>query len=147
MRIATALFALLTSTPAAIDSVYAEQSEDIGDFVIHYEVMNTDFMDPRVARLYGIKAAKSMAMLNVTVLKKHMGLTSLPTQAKINAATVASDNQTRPLAMREIMDGGAIYYIGQFPVAGPDPMRFQLEVTPYGGPEHTLSFQKSIPSR
>ena len=34
--------------------------------------------------------------------------------------------------MREIKEDGSVYYLGEFPVAGTDTLRFAVEVTPQG---------------
>ena len=34
--------------------------------------------------------------------------------------------------MREIRDGDAIYYLGEFSVSGSDTLRFAVQVTPQG---------------
>ena len=40
--------------------------------------------------------------------------------------------QTRDLQLREIREGDAIYYIGEFPIVDRETIRFSLQVTPDG---------------
>ena len=45
----------------------AQQSETFGPFELHYSVVNTTFLDPKVASSYGITRGKKRAILNLAV--------------------------------------------------------------------------------
>jgi hypothetical protein len=122
----------------------AAQFKDIGDAVIHYNTVTTDFFDPHIAKLYGIKRSKNRALLTVTVLKKHMGLASLPVKADIQATAVNLSNQITDLKMREITDGGAIYYIAEFPVSNKETFDFTLNIKIENGESHTVKFRNQF---
>jgi hypothetical protein len=122
----------------------ADQFKDIGDAVIHYNTVTTDFFDPHIAKLYGIKRSKNRALLTVTVLKKHMGLASLPIKANIQATAVNLSNQITDLKMREITDGGAIYYIAEFPVSNKETFDFTLNIKTENGQSDTVKFRNQF---
>jgi hypothetical protein len=122
----------------------AEQSVEVDGYVIHYNALSTDFLSPQVAKLYGITRSSNRGMLNVTVLKKHMGLESLPVKAKVSASAVNLSSQTKTLAPREVMDAGAIYYIAEFPVADKETLEFKLQVTPEDGASHNVEFTQQF---
>jgi hypothetical protein len=122
----------------------ADQFKDIGDAVIHYNTVTTDFFDPHIAKLYGIKRSKNRALLTVTVLKKHMGLASLPVKANIQATAVNLSNQITDLKMREITDGGAIYYIAEFPVSNKETFDFTLNIEIENSESHTVKFRNQF---
>ena len=42
--------------------VHAQQSQDFGDYVVHYNALNTNFIPPQVAQGYGIKRSSSRAL-------------------------------------------------------------------------------------
>jgi hypothetical protein len=134
------LAALLTIT----GKVVADQYKDIGDAVIHYNVVTTYFFDPNIAKLYGIKRSKNRALLTVTVLKKNMGLAALPVKAKIDATAVNLSNQITHLDLREITDEGAIYYIAEFPVSNKEIFDITMKVVPEGDTEQTISFRQQF---
>jgi len=48
----------------------AQQSQDFGEYVVHYNALNTNLITPQVAQAYGIRRSSSRALLNITVLKK-----------------------------------------------------------------------------
>jgi hypothetical protein len=136
----TGLVAALTFSAQAA----AEQSQDFGDYVVHYNTLNTDFLAPEVARTYGITRSGNRAILTVTVLKKDLGLGAVPVKAKIQASAVNLSNQPKAVSMREITDGKAIYYVGEFPISNEETLNFDLQVSTDGGASHTLAFQQQF---
>jgi len=107
----------------------AQQSQDFGDFVVHYNALNSSLIPPQVAQAYGIRRSSSRALLNVTVLKKVMDMPGSPVRATIKADGRNLTGQHRTIDMREILDpGGAIYYIGEFPVHNLETYRFDVRV-------------------
>jgi hypothetical protein len=61
--------------------VAAQQSQDFGDYVVHYNALNTNLIPPQVAQGYGITRSPNRALLNVTVMKKVMDTPGTPVQA------------------------------------------------------------------
>lgn len=128
----------------AASQAYADHSKDIGDAVVHYNAVRTDFFDPQIAKLYGIKRSRNRGLLTITVLKKHMGLASLPVKASITASAVNLSNQVKAFTMREVTDGGAIYYVGEFPVTDNETLDFKINVEPAGGKPERVEFRQTF---
>ena len=107
-----ALAALFLSSAAP-----AQQSQDFGEYVVHYNALNTNLIPPQVAQAYGIVRSSNRALLNVTVLKKVMDTPGTPVGGNVTASGTNLTGQRRDIELREIKEpGGAIYYVGQFPV-------------------------------
>ena len=116
--------------------IHAQQSQDFGDYVVHYNALNTNLIPPQVAQGYGIQRSPSRALLNVTVLKKVMDTPGTPVTAVISANGTNLTGQRRDIDIREIKDPeGAIYYIGEFPVHNMETYRFNLQVSVDGEAE------------
>ena len=113
----------------------AEQAKDLGDYVVHYIAFTTDTLPPEVARNYGITRSRSRGMINITVLKKGAGIAGKPVPATIEVSAVNMSNQYRNVPVREIRDGEAIYYIGEFGVTHEETVRFDVQVRPQGSPD------------
>lgn len=122
------LFALFGGNQAL-----AENSQDFGDYVVHYNALTTDFLSPEVARHYGITRSKNRAMLNITVLKKGLGLAAHPVKATVSARAVNLNQQIKALSIREVNDGNAIYYIAEFPVDHGETLDFDIQAEPIDG--------------
>jgi hypothetical protein len=117
----------------------AERSQDFGDFVVHYNALNTNLIPPEVARGYGIRRSSSRALLNVTVLKKVMNNPGTPVKARVKAEGTNLIGQRSTIEIREILDPeGAVYYIGEFTVHNMETFRFDVEVLPNGESEPLL---------
>ncbi len=108
----------------------AQQSQDFGEYVVHYNALNTNLIPPQVAQGYGIQRSSSRALLNVTVLKKVMGSPGTPVAATVTATATNLTGQTREIEIRRANDPeGAIYYLGEFPVHNLETYRFNIKVT------------------
>ena len=113
----------------------AENSTAVGGYVIHHNALTTDNLSPQVASAYGIQRSKERALLNVSVLRGEAGKAGQPVAAQVKATARNLIGQQRDIPLREIREGSAIYYIGDFQVANREKLDFFLEVTPTG--EHT----------
>jgi hypothetical protein len=111
----------------------AQQSQDFGDYVVHYNALNTNLIPPEVAQGYGIQRSSSRALLNVTVLKKVMDTPGTPAGATVTASGTNLTGQRRDIEIRKIEDPeGAIYYIGVFPVHNLETYNFNVQVAVEG---------------
>jgi hypothetical protein len=120
---------LLAGALAFSNDGLAQQSQDFGDYVVHYNALNTNMLPPQVAQGYGITRSPSRALLNVTVLKKVMNNPDTPVDATVTATGTNLTGQLREIDIREVRDQeGAIYYIGEFPVHNLETYQFQIEV-------------------
>jgi len=116
-------------------SVSAENSKDFGDFVIHYNAMATDMIPPEVARKYRITRSQNRGMINITVLKKVLSSPGQPVHARVDVNALNLAGQGRRISMREIREGNAIYYIGEFGVANEETLNFNVRARPQGSQE------------
>jgi hypothetical protein len=111
----------------------AQQSQDFGEYVVHYNALTTNLIPPQVAQGYGIQRSTSRALINITVLKKVMQTPGTPVHANIEINAVNLTGQRREIELREINDpDGAIYTIGEFPVRNMESYGFKITVTPEG---------------
>lgn len=120
-------FALLLSSP-----VNAAQFETFGDYVVHYNAINTGMLTPEVAQHYKILRSKNRALLNISVRKK--GSESVMTDSAVTATVEVTitnlSGQLETVNMKEIREGDAIYYIGVFRIDNEEIFNFNIQVTP-----------------
>lgn len=126
----------------------AEQSVDVGDYVIHYNALPTDALQPQVARNYGITRSPNQALLNVTVLRKATGTTGQPVRARVTATATNLNNQLHELDIREVDDQGAFYYLSTVKVNHGETLNFTVQVDPEKqGRVYTARFQQQFVTR
>ncbi|MBW8364313.1 MAG: DUF4426 domain-containing protein [Rhizobium sp.] len=123
---------------------HAEIMQKFGQFEIHYNALTTDELQPEVARTYKIERSKTRGLLTMSVLKKNKVGVLSPVPAKL---TVYATNLTRQLAdvtMREIKEGTAIYYLGEFRVGPPDTLTFTATVEVPGELKQEMTFDQKF---
>jgi hypothetical protein len=118
----------------SVPGVYAESSQDFGDYVIHFNALATDMLTPEVAREYHITRSQNNGMVNITVLKKVLGSPGQPVHARVEVTATNLTGQTRKIRMREALEGNAIYYIGEFGVTNEETVKFDARIRPQGNP-------------
>lgn len=124
--------------------VHAE-IQKIGDVEINYNVVTTDTLSPQVAKAYGISRSKNRLLLTVAVTRMDEMNIPRTIAAEVTAHTVNMIEQQRQIRMRNINEGEANYYIGEFSLASPDFLRFTLNVAEPGAPRpHKIEFQRNF---
>lgn len=121
---------LLLGTLSLSTNTHAQQSQDFGNYVVHYNALNTSLLPPQVAQGYGIRRSSSRALLNIAVLKKMMDTPGTPVNAAVTAYGTNLTGQKREIEIRKIEDSdGAIYYIGEFPVHNLETYKFNIQLS------------------
>jgi len=116
----------------------AQQSETFGPYELHYSVVNTTFLEPKVAEIYGITRGKKRAILNLAV-RQHGPEGSEPRTMLLEGKTWDLI-QNQALEFKEIREGPAIYYIAEFTFINEEWRFFEINFRPEGGTE-TLYFK------
>jgi hypothetical protein len=108
----------------------AENSKDFGDYVVHFNALSTEMLPPKVAREYHITRSRNVGMINVTILKKVLGSPGQPVHARVEVRAENLAGQARNIRLREVREGTAIYYIGEFRVAHEETLKFRVRARP-----------------
>lgn len=125
LRLACAL-ALLVATPA-------EATEyDAGTYVVHYTVVGTEQLTPKIAEAYGIARSPTRALLNVSIVRKVARTTGTPIPALVQVTAVNQAGQYRPITMRRVVEPPSVYYLGEVTVGDRETLSFELNVLAEG---------------
>ncbi len=130
----------------SIGSTLAESSTIFGDYTIHYNALQTDILDPAIAKSYGIKRSTKRGLLNIAV-RKNQKPDSLgePAAADISANWSNLTGQMGKIRMREIREQNAIYYIGEFAIRNAEILTFNILVSMKDGSgSKNVSFRKQF---
>lgn len=140
-KIVPLLAALSLLAPAA----FAEQAKVFDDIEVHYNAMSTDELLPEVAKSYDIARSKNRGLLTVSVHRKNKLGVPRSVKAKLKANAVNLSGQLFAVKMREVVEGTAIYYLGEYRVSPPETLKFTLSITPQGGKEpHKVEFDQEF---
>lgn len=139
-RIVRALATVVTVLFLMPMGAHAEQFKQFGDYIVHYNTINTSFLSAQVAREYNIQRSNSRAMLNIAVQKKTGAHKTTPVHAKIKVTASNLSGQLRQVAMRSVEDGDAVYYIGELGIENKEVLNFHVEIKPEGASQ-TLNLE------
>lgn len=142
MKTLTSVFmACLISCPSA---AYAE-IQKFGDAEVNYNLVTTDTLSPQVAKAYGITRSKNRLLLTVVVTRPDAEGLPRSVSADVTANSVNMLQQQRPVPMRRIREGDAIYAIGDFSFTAPGFMRFTINVAEAGAASpYKIEFQRNF---
>ena len=126
---------LLLALPAT-----AQQSEMFGPYELHYSVVNTTFLEPKVAATYGITRSKKRAILNLAVREQQAGGGDEARTMQLKGRTWDLIQNGHELKFQEIREGPAIYYIAEFKFLNEEWRHFEVHFRPEGA-DQTYTFK------
>ena len=136
------LAALCLCSVAAV--AHAEISQQFGPLQIHYNALTTDELLPEVARAYKIERSKTRGLVTMSVLKQNKIGAPSPVPAKLTVYITTLSQQLANVEMREIREGAAVYYLGEFRVTPPDTLKFTATVEVAGEPKREMVFTQKF---
>ncbi|QJQ96495.1 MULTISPECIES: DUF4426 domain-containing protein [Halomonadaceae] len=107
----------------------AQQYDQVGNYQIHYNAVNTSFLTPEIAAAHNIQRSQVQALLNVSVREELEDGTTRAVNAMVNGSVGNLAGQSQPLSFRTVRDGDSIYHLTTFRIQEDEPMRFDLDVT------------------
>ncbi len=125
----TGLLLLVFIFPTAVK---AERFQRFGDFVVHYNAIQTALLTPEIASSYGIVRSRTRALLNISVMRAGVNGPDKPVKARVDARTTTLAQQVDPIEMQEITEGEAIYYVGTLHFRDKQILDFNVEIRPAG---------------
>lgn len=131
-----AIFTLLVSSSLS----FAEQKKTLGNWDVHYIVLNTTFLTPEVAKAYGIVRSKNNALVNISVLNKRNK------EAQSVALTGNASNllgRQSDLDFKKVKEGDSIYYLAVLPFDDEELYRFKIRIVD-GNINQSLAFQQKL---
>ena len=123
----------------AVPLINAEDNvKDIGNYRVFYSAFNSDFIQPEIAKQYGLTRSKVVGLVNITVIDK---TTEKATVANVSGSASNLLGQNKTLAFKEIREANALYYIAQFSFSNNERYNFKLDIrTPGDDTPKSLSF-------
>lgn len=140
--------ALILFFSTASTAIHAEQYVDFGDYLVHYNALQSTFLTTDTAREYNIQRSKNRAVLNIAVQQKMPNGANKPVNADVSANAANLTGQLKKITMRHIQEGSAIYYIGEVSVADAETLDFTVHIQPsHDTKPYTIKFRKEFYTR
>ena len=118
------LASVFLSTPLKADV------HTVGEYTVHYSLLNTSFLEAKVATQYGIRRSKNIALLNISVIKKSKEEFGSAVISNIFGSGKNLVGQLKELAFKEVKEDKAIYYLATFAISNGERLSFDIKVQP-----------------
>ena len=118
----------------------AEQYLRVGSAKAHYIVLNTMFLEPRIAAEYDIVRGNDRAIVNISVISKD----GIAVKSRLNGEVRNLLGQIQKLDFKEVAEAEAIYYIAALTYTNRDVLRFDVTVVTDEQPTTRLQFQQRM---
>jgi hypothetical protein len=135
-----ALFGAVIFVLTLIPSALAEQYKTLGDWDVHYMVINTSFLTPDVARNYGLQRSKYQGLVNISVLNSD---SKEAQNVDVSGSAVNLLGTKKTLEFRKVEEGDAIYYLAVLPFRHQEKYRFAIDIR-HGNTVETLNFKHTF---
>ena len=127
---------LLTAAPL---SLAANGQQQVGDYTIYYNALSADALPAATMRTHGLTHSATQGLVVISVSRGN-GANAVEVAAQVSGRAKTLLGKPLPLHFRNIDDNGSLSTLGSFTVPGTDTVRFELDVTPQGGPTTHLQF-------
>ena len=116
-----------------------------GNYIVNYNTFPSTFLDPAVAKAVGVKRSDSRGAMTISVRHKTQGIEVKSASATITATATNLIGQIRKLDFKEVKEGGALYYIGDFPIVRDEALTFTITLIPEGETQlHEFKFSRQF---
>jgi hypothetical protein len=131
-RALSALVGLLLSTVVTAEQFKQFTSEQGVKYDIHYIAFVSTFLQPEIARQYGLTRSQAIGVLNVSVLKHLDDGKTDAVGAVIEGKVINDIQQNKFLGFQQIIENPAIYYLAQTQFREGEVLTFDLSIFPEG---------------
>ena len=107
-----------------------ESAKDFGEYVVYFNALTTDQLDPDIAAEYDIIRSNSRVLLNIVMEHSPEIGTPRVVPGRVKASARNLTGQLRNLSVGEIREGESIYYIAETSIVDSESLIFTIEATP-----------------
>lgn len=118
-------------------SVHAEQMKvfdgpDGSEYEIHYIALTSTFLQPDVAKQYGIIRSRARGLVNISVIRRFPDGSKKAVGSVVEGLAINDIRQQLHMPFQQVVEGEAIYYISQVQFREGEVLIFDLTLYPEG---------------
>ncbi|MCK8122067.1 DUF4426 domain-containing protein [Pseudoalteromonas sp. 2CM32C] len=117
------------------------QYKELGPWQVHYIAFPSTFIQPQIAKAYGLERSGYKGIVNISVLKNNTGNAAQKAKLSGTARNLLGNKQT--LNFKEVIEGESIYYLAQVDFTNEEILRFEIEIQ-QSNQFQTLQFQQKF---
>jgi len=111
---------------------WAENATRVAGYAIHHNALLTSDLDPQMASRYQIRRSPNRAMITISIIREKPGTVGEAVMARVKVTARNLRGQVRQIPLREVVEGNAVYYLGEFLVENGEVVDFDIEAVPQG---------------
>lgn len=131
---------LLFSANMLANNEQGGQYKNLGPWQVHYIAFPSTFLQPSIAKNYGIERSNYNGVINISVLNNS---DKQAQKVLISGSAKNLVGQNKPLKFQQIVDGDSIYYIAEVNYTHEEIYRFNIDIKA-GKNSETLTFQQKF---
>ena len=120
-----------------VSTAHAEQKEVFdgpngSEYEVHYIAFTSTFLDPEVAKQYGLVRSKALGVVNISVIKIDADGQRNAVGAVVETKMSNDIQQQQFPSFQQVVEGQAIYYLAQIQFRQGEILTFDATVYPEG---------------
>ncbi len=121
------LLVVLLATQAQANDRYSTR-----DIELYSVAVPTTELTAEAAKNYNVERSPTRGLLTVTLVKKGKSGANETIAGQVYAGAINLRNNLSNIPIREVHEGGSVYYLGEFQVSTPDTLRFLVNANVMG---------------
>lgn len=117
------------------------QYKELGPWQVHYIAFPSTFIQPQIAKTYGLERSGFKGIVNISILKNDTDKTAQKATLQGTARNLLGNKQN--LNFKEVVEGDSVYYLAQVDYTNEEILRFEIEIQ-QGNQFQTLKFQQKF---
>ena len=136
-----ACLALAFNAHSTQEQEQGAQYKELGPWQVHYIAFPSTFIQPQIAKTYGLERSGYKGIVNISILKNDTDKTAQKATLQGTAKNLLGNKQT--LNFKEVVEGDSVYYLAQVDYTNEEILRFEIEIQ-QGNQFQTLKFQQKF---
>ncbi|MCF6435007.1 MULTISPECIES: DUF4426 domain-containing protein [Pseudoalteromonas] len=117
------------------------QFKTLGPWQVHYIAFPSTFIQPNIAKAYGLERSNYKATVNISVLSNSAEKPAQKVRLTGEARNLLGNKQN--LEFKEVVDGDSVYYLAQIDFSNEETYRFKVTIS-QGNTQQVLNFQQKF---
>ncbi|ATC93597.1 DUF4426 domain-containing protein [Pseudoalteromonas tunicata] len=120
-------FLLLAFSLASQAEDQGGQFKNLGDWEVHYIAFPSTFLQPNIAKSYGLERSKFTGVVNISVLDSRTK-DKVAQRVTIKGKARNLLGNTIDLEFKEVVEGDAVYYLAPIKFYNEEVYRFEIDL-------------------
>ncbi len=124
--------ATLLATALAASSAQAVEVSRAGDLEVHCVAVPSTELTAEAAKAYHVEPSPGRGLLTITLVRHSRPGEARSVAGQVYAGAINQNNFLTSIPIREVREGGEVYYLGEYRLTPPDTLRFLVNANVLG---------------